>query len=248
MGNSDLKIEKEIEQTDINSLRTDMISINAHQIRTSLSSIKWIIEMFLNEDVGKLSTEQENLMRKAKESNDRALEIVSELLMANKTTDITEKKYCFSEVNISEVIESSIFDFTGEAHARGIEIIFLKQASALPNVRADKEKLRVVIENLLENAIKYSNMHGKIFIATKEESGFVEISVKDTGIGISEEGKGKIFDKFYRDENAQKKEPVGSGIGLFTARKIIENHGGKVWFESKKDEGTTLFLTLPVST
>ena len=80
----------------------------------------------------------------------------------------------------------------------------------------------------------------------KNES--LEVSIKDTGIGISEEGKKKIFEKFYRDTNAQKKQSIGSGIGLYTAKIIIEKHKGKIWFSSTENEGTTFFFTIPVST
>lgn len=228
------------------SVKTDTVSISAHQIRTSLSALKWIIKMFLNGDLGKLNAEQENLLQKAYEGNDRAINIVSELLLANKTENITEKKYSFSEVDIKELIDDSIFDFSGEAHAKGVEVIFLAPETKLPAVRADKEKLRAVLQNLLENAIKYNNAHGKIFITVRKKNDLIEVSVKDTGIGISEEGKKKIFEKFYRDPRAQKKEAVGSGIGLFIVKKIVEEHGGKMHFESPEGEGTTFFFTIPI--
>ena len=228
------------------SVKADMVSISAHQIRTSLSALKWIIKMFLNGDLGKLNTEQENLLQKAYDGNDRAISIVSELLLVNKTENVTEKKYNFEKIDIAELIDISIFDFTGEASAKEIEIIFLTPEKKLLPVRGDKEKLRVVFQNLLENAIKYSNNHGKIFITLQEKENFVEISVKDTGIGISEDGKKKIFEKFYRDPEAQKKEVIGSGIGLFTIKKIVEDQGGKIWFESSKKEGTTFFFTVPI--
>ncbi len=252
--NADIKkLQEENEKlVKLGLVKADIVSISAHQIRTSLSALKWIIKMFLDGDLGKLTTEQENLIHKAYEGNDRAISIVSELLLANKTEDIMEKKYAFSEVDIIELIDSSIFDFFGEANIRGIEIIFLKPETKLPGLRADKEKLRVVFQNLLENAIKYSNVHGKVFISITspnpllEAKGMVTVSVKDTGIGISEEGKKKIFEKFYRDSEAQKKEITGSGIGLFTTQKIVEDHGGKIWFESSEGEGTTFLFTIPI--
>lgn len=228
------------------SIKSDIVSISAHQIRTSLSAIKWIIKMFIDGDLGKLTAEQENLMKKAYEDNDRAIGVVTELLQANKIEDVIEKKYSFAEVDMIELIDSSIFDFSGEALAHKIEIIFLKPELRLSFIKADKEKFRIVLQNLFENAIKYSNPHGKVFIALREKDGFVEASVKDMGIGISEEGKKSIFEKFYRDSTAQKKEAVGSGIGLFTTKKIVEDHGGKIWFESNEGEGTTFFFTVPI--
>ncbi|MFH1608763.1 MAG: HAMP domain-containing sensor histidine kinase [Patescibacteria group bacterium] len=241
-----LKLEEEIEKLKkLSSVKTDLVSISAHQVRTSLSALKWIIKMFLDGDLGELTSEQENLMKKAFEGNQRAINVISELLLVNRTENIQEKKYKFSELNLEEMIESCIFDFSGEAHAQDIEIIFLKSQEREPAILADREKIRVVFQNLIENAIKYSKPHGKIFISLKEINGKIEISIKDAGIGISEEEKKKIFEKFYRTPSAQKKEVIGSGIGLFTSKQIIEKHNGKIWFESKENDGTTFFFTIP---
>lgn len=245
--NLDIKsLQKEHERlTELYLKKSDLVSISAHQIRTALSALKWIIKMFLDGDLGKLTAEQENLMQKAYDSNDRAIDVVSKLLLANKAEENMEKEYVFAEIDMIELIDSSIFDFSGEAHTKGIEVIFLKPETKSLSVYADKEKIRIVLQNLLENAIKYGNMHGKVFITLIKKDEFVQVSVKDTGIGISEEGKKKIFEKFYRDPEAEKKEVVGSGIGLFTSKKIIEKHSGKIWFESKEKEGTTFFFTIP---
>lgn len=227
--------------------KSDMVSMSAHQIRTSLAAQKWIIKMFLDGDLGSLTAEQESLLQKAYESNDRAISVVSELLLANKTEEIGKEKYQFADFDLAALVGSAVFDFSGEAYNKGVEIIFLPPASGLGSVRADKEKIRVVLQNLLENAIKYSNMHGKIFVTVADKDGMCQVSVKDTGVGISEEGRTKLFQKFYRDEEAKKKEISGSGIGLFTSKEIVEAHGGKIWFESKEGEGTTFLFTIPMA-
>ena len=117
--NKDEEIKKLQEENEklikLCSVKADMVSISAHQIRTSLSALKWIIKMFLDGDLGKLNTEQENLLKKAYDGNDRAISIVSELLLANKTENVTEQKYNFEKIDITELIDISIFDFTGEA-------------------------------------------------------------------------------------------------------------------------------------
>jgi signal transduction histidine kinase len=241
------KIQEENQRLkEMNSIKSDLVSISAHQIRTSLSALKWIIKMFLDGDLGKLNNEQESLLSKASDGNDRAINVVNELLLANKTENVIEKKYVFEELNMVEIIDGSIFDFSGEAIMKGMELIFLKPTETIEKPQADKEKIRVVFQNILENAIKYGNPHGKIFITLKKnENNFIEVSVKDPGIEISEDGKQKIFQKFYRAPEAQKKEVIGSGIGLFTSKKIIEDHGGEIWFESSNNT-TTFFFTLPL--
>ena len=232
--------------TENYAAKTDVISISAHQIRTSLSAMKWIIEMFLEGDLGKLTIEQNNLMKKAHENNERAVRVVSELLLINKTEDVVEKQYIFYPIDIVELVEDSIFNFSGESYIRGIEVIFLKPEKEFPRVKADKEKLLIVLHNLMDNAIKYSNAHGKIFVSLERQKELIQFSIKDSGIVVSPEGKNRLFEKFYRDKEAMKKELVGSGIGLYTIKKIVEKHGGKIWFESEKDLGTTFFFTVPI--
>jgi len=223
----------------------ELVSGSAHQIRTSLSASRWIIKMFLDGDLGKLTLEQEELMQKAYDDNLRAIEIISKLLLINKMEEIEEEKYNLEEISLLNLVDDCIFDFSGEAHSHEVEIIFLKPENHLSKILADKEKLRIVLQNLLENAIKYSDKKSKIFISLKEENKLIEFSIKNSGTVISEEGKKRIFEKFYRDPDAKKREPSGTGIGLFTAKKIVENHKGKMWFESEKGKGTTMFFAIP---
>jgi len=248
MDTVDPNLKKENKKlVDFCSAKSDLISISAHQIRTSISAVKWVIKMFLDGDLGRLTIEQETLLRKAYESNEKAIDVVSELLLLNKTENIIEKEFVIETLDIVELVDNAIFNFSGEAYARGIEIIFLKPLERLPKIDADKEKLLVVLQNLIENAIKYSNMHGKVFITLKKLNDFIQFAIKDTGIVISEEGKTKIFEKFYRDPDAKKKEAVGSGIGLYTIKKIVEKLSGKIWFESSIEDGTTFYFTIPMS-
>ena len=239
--------QENIRLKQMNGVKTDIISIGAHQIRTSLSGLKWIIKMFIDGDLGNLSPEQENLMRKAYESNEKAINLVTELLLANKTEDIVEKEYVFAELSLVDLIDSSLFDFSGETHAKGIEIIFLKPLTKIPKISADKEKMHIVIQNLLDNAIKYSDTHGKVFITIKNIDDQVQLSVKNNGVIIPDASKNEIFKKFYRAPEAQEKSRTGSGIGLFIIKNIVEKHAGKIWFESSKEEGTTFFINLPLS-
>lgn len=238
--------QENIRLKQMNGVKTDIISVGAHQIRTSLSGLKWIIKMFIDGDLGNLSPEQENLMRKAYDSNERAIGLVTELLLANKTEDVVEKEYVFTEVNLVDIIDSCIFDFSGETHAKGIEIIFLKPTVHIPKVKVDKDKIHIVVQNLLDNAIKYSDTHGKVFITIKTLGDQIQMSVKNNGVIIPDESKGEIFKKFYRAPEAQEKSHTGSGIGLFIIKNIIEKHGGKIWFESSKADGTTFFINIPV--
>ena len=242
----DLEIENE-QLRQINAMKSDWISISAHQLRTSLSAIKWILKMFQDGDFGKLTPEQDGFIKKAYESNERMLLLVNEMLTLNHV-EYSSLKYNFEKKNIVQFIDSAIFDFTSESYKKGVELIFLKPDVDIPDISFDSEKIRVVIQNLVENSIKYSPGGSRIVLSMRqtEDVNFIEFRIKDTGIGIPKEEQSKIFEKFFRASNAQKKFLIGSGLGLFTTKAIVERHGGSIWFDSTEDSGTTFFFTLPI--
>jgi signal transduction histidine kinase len=238
-------LTKEIQKLkESNTLKQDLISVTAHQLRTSLSAIKWVIEMILDKDTGPLTAEQEGLLKKATASNERMIALVSDLLQFNHAEDILHG-YTFAPIQLTELIESVIFEFTSETKKRGVELIFLKPETALSPVTADEAKLRIVIENLIENAIKYSKPGDTTFVSIEKTADTIRVNVKDTGIGISEEDRAHIFEKFFRAPNAVSHALVGSGLGLFTSKRIMERHSGTLGFEPNTPHGTTFYFSLP---
>lgn len=229
---------------EANSLKQDLISVSAHQLRTSLSAIKWVIKMILDKDTGPLTSEQEGLLKKASASNERMIRLVSDLLSFNHAEDILHG-YEFAPTQLADIIESVIFEFMSETKKRGVELIFLKPDVQLPLVSLDATKIRVVIETLIENAIKYSDSGTTIFVSTEHKDGMVRVSVKDAGIGIPAEAQSRVFEKFYRAPNAITHSEIGTGLGLFTAKRIVERHSGTIGFEPSDDKGTTFYFTLP---
>lgn len=230
----------------LNAMRADIISINAHQLRTSLTAMKWVFKMMIDGEMGKLESEQKEYIGKMNERNERMIKLVSEMLSVNKNEEMN-REYVFKAENIVSVIENTLFDFSGEAHKNHVEIIFEKPEKKIPLVRIDAEMMRVVFQNLLENAIKYSDGNGKVFISAIPKKDFIEISIKDNGIGIASEDQKKIFDKYFRGKNAEAKGPTGTGIGLFTTKNIIDRHGGDIWFESEENKGATFHFTIPIA-
>ena len=240
-----LRAENE-ELRKLNSTKSEWISIAAHQLRTSLSAIKWILKMFLDGDFGSLSSEQQGFMKKAYENNDRMVLLVNEMLSLNHTED-SSITYTMRKEELVSLIDETIFDFHGESFKKGIELIFLRPEDSELFTEYDKEKIRVVLQNLIENSIKYSTTGDRVFVGLKKNGDEVEISIKDTGIGIPATEQPKIFEKFYRATNAKEKEEIGSGLGLYTIKQIIEHHKGKIWFESEPEKGSTFYFTLPIS-
>ena len=223
---------------------TDWVSVTAHELKTSLAANKWILKMFLDGDFGTLTPEQMPFLKKSYDCNERMICFVGEMLKANHSQDLTIV-YTLESTDITRIIEDTLFMFNAESYKRQIELVFLRPEEPLPPLMVDREKLRVVLENIIENAIKYSNEHDKIIIGTLVTPEEIRISVKDTGIGIPTKEQKHIFEKSYRASNAVKQQFLGNGIGLYASKIIIEKHGGTLTFESIENQGTTMVITLP---
>lgn len=232
----------------ISSMKSDFITTAAHQLRTPLSAIKWAIKIILDQDFGPLNIDQRTVLMKAYESNHRMIRLVNDLLDVDRI-DSGRLQYEFQPVSLVNLINSVLVVVTPRIIERKLSIVFLDKEKSFPDVKADSEKLRQVIQNIVDNAIKYSYPGGKIVITIEEQKNSVlAVSVNDTGIGIPKEQQEKIFGKFFRAANARKLQTDGSGLGLYIMQKIIKKHGGKVSFKSEPEAGTTFTFTVPVHT
>lgn len=231
----------------INVCSSDKISIISHQLRTSLTAFKWTLKMLIDGDVGNLTNEQNALIQKAFNSNENMIGLVNDLLAVTHLPENTSNTYSFKKTDILYLLEQTLLEFYGETNKKGIELIFVKPETPISPITCDEKMIRIVIQNLIENSIKYSNRGGKIFVFLKQKEKNVEFSVYDNGIGIEPKDKENVFKKFYRTKKAIKKDASGSGIGLFTTKNIVEKHNGKIWFENTKGGGTTFFVLLPIS-
>lgn len=231
----------------INENKSDLISVSAHQLRTSLSALKWTLKMFLTEELGKINEEQKNYIEKAIIRNERAISLVNYLLTFNHSEDM-EVAFKFKPVDLTKILDKTIDEFSGELKNKSINLNLIKPETIIPSINCDEDMITVVVQNLIENAIKYSHNDSKIEVTLKYNSKNNEVlmAVCDHGIGIKKEDQLKIFNKFFRAPNAIKKDDIGSGLGLFATKSIVERHNGKIWFESSKEKGTIFFVTLPI--
>ncbi len=242
-------LRKENERLQMmNENKSDLISISAHQIRTSLSAFKWTLRMFLNKELGEITDEQKSYLEKAMSNNEHILALVNSLLSLNHSSD-TSITFNFKKVDIVSIIEKVTTLFIGETKNKNINLIIEKPEEQIPKLSGDEEMLIVVFQNLIENAVKYSDNDTdiKISLTYNKEDNSVLFSIKNKGIGINKEDEGNIFNKFFRAPNAIAKEHIGSGFGLFATKNIVERHHGKIWFENEQNQGTTFFVTLPIS-
>jgi len=237
----DITREKYVEQ-----IKTEFVSLAAHQLRTPLSAIKWSLKMILDGDLGPLPKEQADFLHKALLSNERLIHLVNDLL---DVTRIEEGRFIYKseEKEIAKIVETVFNSYLDLAKEKEISLELEKLKDEFPLIRVDEEKIKLAVQNLIENAMIYTLPKGKVKVTMDIKNGDFFFSVQDTGIGIPKEVQERIFTKFFRASNAAKIDTEGSGLGLFITKNIIEAHGGKIWFESEEGKGTTFYFTLPVS-
>lgn len=235
----DVTREKMVEKT-----KTEFVSIAAHQLRTPLSAIKWTLKTLLEGEMGVLSAEQKNYLEKTYKTNESMIDLVNDLLSVAK---IEEGKILYNRIlsDMESVIKSGLELCKEEINKKKLEVVFIKPPDKLPDVLIDMEKMKLVVQNLLENAIKYTPAGGKIKVEIRQNKGELEFSIKDSGMGILPENKDRMFTKFFRSADAIKRETDGSGLGLFIAKNIVEAHEGRIWYESEAGAGATFYFSIP---
>lgn len=235
----DVTREKHIER-----LKTEFVSIAAHQLRTPLSAIKWTLRMLLDGDLGKLTKQQLDFLEKTYQSNERMIDLINDLL---NITRIEEGRYIYRPIMVQfeEICREVTESFQEEISKKKLSFGFLLPQKKLPLIKADVEKIKLAVQNLLDNSIKYTMPGGNVTISLKKGIKEIEFEIKDTGVGIPADQQERIFTKFFRGANIIRLETTGTGLGLFIAKNIVEAHGGKMWFESKEGKGSTFHFTLP---
>ena len=230
---------------EANIMKTEFISIISHQLRTPLASIKWNLEIIKDSATGDLSVKQKTFLRNVEKANEEMLKLVSSLV---EVVRIDQGKAVFRKENVkpSLLIEEVISDLQTLALSRKIKIV-TKISKKLPLIYVDPKRMKVVVHNLISNAIKYSYEGGKIEVHLGRGGSGVLFKVRDWGVGIPEHQQNRVFEKFFRSENNLKYRTDGIGLGLYLAKAILRSFGGKVWFESEVNKGSTFYFSLPTA-
>lgn len=238
----DLALSRANEQLQaLDQAKSEFISVAAHQLRTPLSAVKWILHM-ANFRQFKDDNERHVFLQKAAESTEHMISLVNDLLEVDHI-ESGKDHFVFLPVDCADLVKSAVSDLAALVLRQEVNIVVSMGVNN--TVVGDSTKLRGLFQNLIENAVKYTPTGGTVQISSTEEDTCISITIKDSGIGIPDDQKDQIFTKFFRAPNALKTQTVGSGLGLFIAKEIVERHGGKIWFESKINEGTTFFVNLP---
>ncbi len=234
----DMTKEKEVDKA-----KSEFVSLASHQLRTPLSSINWYVEMLMDGDAGVLNPEQKDFLSEIYTGNRRMVELVNALLDVSRL-ELGTFKIEPEPVNIVEIAESVISEQKPQIEAKKL-VFSVNLDKTIPIISADKKLLRIVFQNFLSNAVKYTPESGKVSfeLLNDIDKKNILLKVSDTGYGVPKGQADKIFTKLFRADNVRKMEAEGTGLGLYIVKSVVEHSGGKTWFESKENEGSTFYAT-----
>ncbi len=229
---------------EANRIKAEFVNIVSHQLRAPLTNLKWAIQSLSSEKFSQaLSDYSTEYFDAIKENGARMEKLIDDLLIITRLKEkgVRDKKSSFSLAALTQEVVSEHKSFIKASNLN----IDLKTPDDLLDVFASRFLVKIVIENLVGNAIRYSKGGDKIFIELEASTKKVKFKIRDQGIGISKKDQKYIFQKFFRAQNAVKRKVYGTGLGLFIVKLILDGIKGKVWFVSKEKEGSAFYFTLP---
>jgi len=233
-------------QREIEGLKSQFLANVSHELRTPLVAIEKSVALILSKSTGEISPTQNEFLSIAERNLKRLTLLINDLLDLSKL-EARKNAILPESTDLDKLIIDSEESLNNWAVSKSIKLS--KSVSAdLPRVEVDPNKIIQVLNNLIGNAIKFTPENGSITVEAScdKQEGLVRVAVVDTGVGISAEDLGKIFDKFYQSREKNQSEIKGTGIGLAIVKEIVELHQGKVWVESEKGKGSRFIFTLPI--
>jgi two-component system, sensor histidine kinase and response regulator len=230
---------------ELNQAKQDFISIASHQLRTPATGVKQYLGMVVEGFVGDVPPAQLSLLKQAYNSNERQLRIIGDLLKVAQV-DSGKMKLHFTEVSIERLLEEVIDEQQGVTSERNQTVALNRPNPSAPYVLCDRDAVRMVFENIIDNASKYSPEGSTIQIEVTQRDGTVSVSISDAGVGINEHDLPRLFEKFVRFENSLSTKVGGSGLGLYWAERIISMHGGRIDYRPNQPRGSVFSIVLPV--
>lgn len=228
----------------LDQARSEFISIASHQLRTPPATIKWYLSSVLAGDYGKFDPETKIALEKVEITNNSLISLIDDLLNVSRIERGT-MEFLFEETDVQAITQLTVDQLQPQAIMKKLSIEFQKPETPLPLIMADKEKLRQVFNNLIDNAIKYTTQ-GVVRVSIALEADSIVVRVSDNGKGIAPDQLVSIFEKFKRGKESAM-HATGLGLGLYVAKIIMAQHKGRIWAESPGEgRGSTFACSLPV--
>jgi signal transduction histidine kinase len=224
--------------------KSEFITVASHQLRGPMTDISWALQT-LQSDTG-LSDTNKLIVTNALAASKGLIGRIEDLLSVTRLEE-GQMGYDFKEMDVVDFVGKVLAGVLPSAQMAGIKMYFDRPTGTLPHVMIDEKRLAIALTNFLENAIRYNVANGEVIVRVEQVSGkpFVEVSIRDTGIGIPADAIPNLFKKFFRAENAVASQTEGSGLGLYMAKGIVNAHGGEVSVDSEVNRGTVMHFTLP---
>ena len=231
------------EKSLIEKENRELISNISHDLKTPITAVKGYVEGIMD-GVADTPEKMDRYVRTIYNKTNEMDHLINELTFYSKI-DTNRIPYTFSKLNVEDYFEDCSEEVGLELETRGIELVYANYVEKDVMVIADGEQIRRVIHNIISNAIKYMDKpKGIIQIRIKDVGDFIQIEIEDNGKGIGPKDLPYIFDRFYRTDVSRNSSKGGSGIGLSIVKKILEDHGGKVWATSRLGIGTIMYFVL----
>ena len=233
----------------------DFLHHTAQEMRIPLNVFRWSLEMLRFGDLGQLNDEQMELVENMNKTNERVQKLAGQLIDVSRI-DRGEVKLNREQIDMADLIDDVAGSTAVRMREKNIDFYWKNPARKIPSVKGDKDILYQVLLGLVDNAIKFTLDGGRVEIKLlrvddgnnyDEQGQSIMIAVSDNGTGIPSDQQKNIFNRFFRADNAVKKEIEGTGLGLYISKHYIDMHGGRIWFESRAGVGTTFYVTLPTN-
>ena len=242
---SQKKIElQNVQLKRLDRLKSAFLNTTSHELRTPMASIKGYIQLLLKQSLGEISEEQKNALNVVLRNTGRLDHLIQDILDISRLESGT-MKFVSEKTDVRMLMEETVETMQSLADRKGIKIN-LEIEDKIPELVVDQERIRQVLMNLIDNAIKFSPNDSGVMARARKEKDDVLFEVKDSGRGIPKEHQDKIFGTFYQVDSGMDRKFGGVGLGLAISRGIVVSHGGKIWMESNMDNGSTFRFTLPV--
>jgi signal transduction histidine kinase len=230
---------------ELAEMKEEFLALTTHDLRSPLTVISGVISFFTSGRLGELSPEQKNMVTMMERNTQNLIELVNDLLDASKlesgTMRLDKISFDLREV-INELRETMLLPLAKEKEIKLVETF----PEDLPQVIADRAKLRRILLNLLSNALKFTGKGGRVEISAERQDERVRVSVSDTGVGIAPEDVDRLFDKYEQTRSRATRGEKGTGLGLYITKQLVELHGSEITVNSELGKGSTFSFTLPI--
>ena len=224
--------------------KSEFVSTVSHELRTPMTSIKGYTDLLIMGTVGELNPQQQHFLEVIKGNADRLTALINDLLDISRI-ETGRLRLEIQPMQFQDVVSEVISSLRGKAEEKGLTLK-TEVPEDLPVVMADRSRITQVLTNLADNAVRYTPEGGKVVVSASVAEATLLVHVRDTGIGISREEQGRIFERFYRSDDPRVQDTEGTGLGLAIVKSLVEMHGGRVWVQSELGKGSTFSFAIPL--